>query len=227
MAEENDLTPYWDTALGASPRRSCPPNSVPSSPLTQPLGLVGDTALVAAPNDFTKDVLETRLRPIVVRALTDTIGQDIRLAVTVDPSLTPPVDDDVTDQMADATYADDAPSVAAENDEAQPVRDEGQRRPGTDHLTPDRETAGSTTSTSSTPSSSAPSNRFAHAAAVAVAEQPARAYNPLFIYGGSGLGKTHLLHAIGHYTRTLYKGTHVRYVSSEEFTNEFINSIPR
>ncbi|NEA62687.1 chromosomal replication initiator protein DnaA [Streptomyces sp. SID12488] len=69
------------------------------------------------------------------------------------------------------------------------------------------------------------SNRFAHAAAVTVAEAPAKAYNPLFIYGESGLGKTHLLHAIGHYARSLYPGTRVRYVSSEEFTNEFINSI--
>ncbi|MDO4919119.1 chromosomal replication initiator protein DnaA [Kocuria sp.] len=69
------------------------------------------------------------------------------------------------------------------------------------------------------------SNRFAHAAAFAVAETPAKAYNPLFIYGDSGLGKTHLLHAIGHYAKRLYPKLRVRYVNSEEFTNDFINSI--
>ncbi|HET9873214.1 MAG TPA: chromosomal replication initiator protein DnaA [Propionibacteriaceae bacterium] len=69
------------------------------------------------------------------------------------------------------------------------------------------------------------SNRFAHAAAVAVAENPGKSYNPLTIYGESGLGKTHLLHAIGHYIRNYFNGIKVRYVSTEEMTNDFINSI--
>ena len=226
MAEENELAPYWEAALASLTEDELPAQQRAFVTLTQPLGLVGDTALVAAPNDFTKDVLETRLRPIVVRALTATIGQEVRLAVTVDPSITPAVDDVTTDEMADATYADDVTDVAGQAPSApwEETRT-ADTRPGTgspdtrsgdgrlnDKYIFDTFVIGS-------------SNRFAHAAAVAVAEQPARAYNPLFIYGGSGLGKTHLLHAIGHYTRTLYKGTHVRYVSSEEFTNEFINSI--
>ena len=214
-----DLTEVWATAIASLSDGSLTPQQRAFVALTRPMGLVEDTALIAAPNEFTKDVLETRLRPMVVEALSRTLGREIRLAVTVDPSIDPTLDD-TTDEVADATYADGVAETPAQA----PVRDDSPRpgtgSPGTrsedgrlnDKYTFETFVIGS-------------SNRFAHAAAVAVAEQPARAYNPLFVYGGSGLGKTHLLHAIGHYTRTLYKGTRVRYVSSEEFTNEFINSI--
>ena len=215
-----DLSEVWATAIASLADGSLTPQQRAFVNLTRPMGLVEDTALIAAPNEFTKDVLETRLRPMVVEALSATLGREIRLAVTVDPSIDPTLDD-TTDEVADATYADGAPAAPAPT----PAPREEAPRPGTgspgtrsedgrlnDKYTFETFVIGS-------------SNRFAHAAAVAVAEQPARAYNPLFVYGGSGLGKTHLLHAIGHYTRTLYKGTRVRYVSSEEFTNEFINSI--
>ncbi|MCX6432108.1 MAG: chromosomal replication initiator protein DnaA [Actinobacteria bacterium] len=219
MDATGDLTEVWATAIASLADGSLTPQQRAFVNLTRPMGLVEDTALIAAPNEFTKDVLETRLRPMVVEALSATLGREIRLAVTVDPSIDPTLDE-TTDEVADATYADAVEAVAISTDRRDDTARPGTGSPGTrsedgrlnDKYTFETFVIGS-------------SNRFAHAAAVAVAEQPARAYNPLFIYGGSGLGKTHLLHAIGHYTRTLYKGTRVRYVSSEEFTNEFINSI--
>ncbi|MDP4803843.1 MAG: chromosomal replication initiator protein DnaA [Candidatus Nanopelagicales bacterium] len=214
MAEETDLTEVWNQTLSRLSDGSLNPQQRAFVSLTRPLGLVEDTALIAAPNEFTKDVLETRLRPAVVAALSDILGREMRLAVTVDPSISTDLDETATDEAADATYADDFP----------PVPDEP-FRPGTGSPSTRMEDARLNNKYVFDTFVIGSSNRFAHAAAVAVAEQPARAYNPLFIYGGSGLGKTHLLHAIGHYTKTLYKGTHVRYVSSEEFTNEFINSI--
>ena len=219
-----DLSELWARAVASMDEAAMTPQQRAFVNLTRPLGLVEDTALLAAPNEFTKDVLETRLRPVVVAALSKTLGREVRIAVTVDPSIAPSLDEDATDELADATYAEPVPAIAS--------------GPAEQTLSPDftRPTTGSPDSRTDEGSRLNPkyvfdtfvigsSNRFAHAAAVAVAEQPAKAYNPLFIYGESGLGKTHLLHAIGHYTRSLYAGARVRYVSSEEFTNEFINSI--
>ncbi len=223
MDATGDLSEVWATAIATLGDGSLTPQQRAFVNLTRPMGLVEDTALIAAPNEFTKDVLETRLRPMVVEALSATLGREIRLAVTVDPSIDPTLDD-ATDEVADATYADGSDArvvpIAAPPDRPDDAVRPGTGSPGT--RSEDGRLNGKYTFETFVIGSS---NRFAHAAAVAVAEQPARAYNPLFIYGGSGLGKTHLLHAIGHYTRTLYKGTRVRYVSSEEFTNEFINSI--
>ncbi|MDQ6875623.1 MAG: chromosomal replication initiator protein DnaA [Actinomycetota bacterium] len=183
--------------------------------LTYPLGLVEDTVLLAAPNEFAKDVLETKLRSMISTALSSQLGRDIRLAITVEstdpaaqrggPKSTP--------GEADDRPAEDPPLRV---DHFQPERRSSHRVAESSRLNPkyvfETFVIGS-------------SNRFAHAAAVAVAEAPAKAYNPLFIYGESGLGKTHLLHAIGHYARSLFTALRVRYVSSEEFTNDFINSL--
>ena len=208
----NDLDAIWSQAVAAI-GETLSPQQRAFFRLTRPLGVVNDTALIGVPNELTKDVIETRLREQIVGWLSATLGRDLRLAVTVDPTIAEE-DEDAADEAADATYA--TPVTTAAPQQPRPGTGSPSTRSDDGRLNPkyvfDTFVMGS-------------SNRFAHAAAVAVAEKPAEAYNPLFIYGGSGLGKTHLLHAIGHYTRTLYNGRHVRYVSSEEFTNEFINSI--
>lgn len=178
--------------------------------LTKPLGLLkGNGAtnlLVAAPNAFAKDVLETRLRGIVSDVLSRELGERVNIAVTIDESLEipnppqPEVEIEFIPQRSGTGRDDSVANRTAEVSQLNP------------RYVFETFVIGA-------------SNRFAHAAAVAVAEAPAKAYNPLFIYGESGLGKTHLLHAIGAYAKELYGGVRVRYVSSEEFTNDFINSI--
>ncbi|MFW2336917.1 MAG: chromosomal replication initiator protein DnaA [Candidatus Nanopelagicales bacterium] len=222
MAGDSELTAMWNAALNTLSDGTLSPQQKAFVSLTRPLGLVEDTVLIAAPNEFTKDVLETRLRPLVSSALSDIVGREIRLAVTVDPSIAPSLDEDLTDEVADSTYAS---NELTSDLGSGGIREAGIDRPGMGSPSNKEEFGRLNIKYTFDTFVAGTSNRFAHAAAVAVAEQPAKAYNPLFIYGGSGLGKTHLLHAIGHYTKTLFKGTHVRYISSEEFTNEFINSI--
>ena len=178
--------------------------------------VVGDTALLSVPHQFAKDVIEQRLREVITSVLTDQIGRDVRVAVVVDPSLNRETEDgrgaDPTEHRTDFSVPEpDQYPAAGTGREPGPRRESEPTRLNPRYLF-ETFVIGS-------------SNRFAHAAAVAVAEAPAKAYNPLFIYGDSGLGKTHLLHAIGHYGMSLYTGVRVRYVSSEEFTNDFINSI--
>jgi chromosomal replication initiator protein len=176
--------------------------------LAQAQGLIGSTLLVAVPNELTREVLQTQVKEALDDALRNVFSDEIRCAIDVDTELVPVHTE--PEAAVELSIAAD-PTVELK---PQPML------PSTSHefgrLNPkyvfDTFVIGS-------------SNRFAHAAAVAVAEAPAKAYNPLFIYGDSGLGKTHLLHAIGHYARRLYSGIRVRYVNSEEFTNDFINSI--
>jgi chromosomal replication initiator protein len=210
--------------------------------LTRPLGLVENTALIATPNEFVKEQLETRLRTLITHALSRELGRSIQLAVTVDPAAGVGGPAGAAPDGADRLR----PGAARPIDPLQPGTGAGRPEPAT---VPEADGSGP----AGQPKAARPggggqhvprpasarlnpkytfetfvigsSNRFAHAAAVAVAEAPAKAYNPLFVYGDSGLGKTHLLHAIGHYAQSFYQGVKVRYVSSEEFTNDFINMI--
>jgi chromosomal replication initiator protein len=203
-----DLESLWAHAIDGLADSTVTPQQRAWLRTTRPLGLLDGTALLAAPNEFTKDVLETRLRPMITTALSGLLGREIRVAVTVEPPDGLEAED--PDQLAEdtqpgLTWPPPSPSNGRSHTRAEPAR-----------LNPkytfETFVIGS-------------GNRFAHAAAVAVAEAPAKAYNPLFIYGDSGLGKTHLLHAIGHYAQRLFQNARVRYVSSEEFTNDFINSL--
>jgi chromosomal replication initiator protein len=171
----------------------------------RPHSISAERIVVEVPNDFTRDWIEGHFLDVVMRAAADAgaKGAAVSFEVAERPAQRPP-----TAERVDDIPAVEPPPEFVRQGTAK-VEVEVELNP---KYTFDLFVIGS-------------SNRFAHAAALAVAEAPAQAYNPLFIYGGTGLGKTHLLQAIGHYVRQHSRRLTTRYVTSETFMNEFIDAV--
>ncbi|MGL4831669.1 MAG: chromosomal replication initiator protein DnaA [Propionibacteriaceae bacterium] len=202
---EPDLSTIWQHVV-----ESFDPSSRAFVAKSIPLGVHGSLVIVGVADAFTGERLDTRLRAQLEESLTVQFGHPMRIHVTVEPEL------HIEPMVLPASVEPAVPSaemLMTEPDNRAPIE---RNRSGIMRLNPkytfDSFVIGS-------------SNRFAHAAAIAVAEQPGKAYNPLLIYGDSGLGKTHLLHALGHYVHQYVERARVKYVSTEELTNDFINSI--
>lgn len=190
--------------------------------LVEPAAILGEILYVDVPNDIIKGVIEQRLLDVIQEHMNENeaFAGPVRISININPALEGVIrvtESEPTTQIDSS--ANQASQVIGLTGNTVPAM--GSTFHETEVNSKTRLNPKYTFETFVTGGS----NRFAHAAALAVAEDPARSYNPLFIYGDSGLGKTHLLHAIGHLTLTLNPRRKVRYVSSEEFTNEFINSI--
>ncbi len=204
----------------------------------RPLALHQDALMLAVPNTFTRNQLEGRFRQGIEQELTTYFRRSMQLAVIVDEKLTP-ASLPMPDQNGGAHYRSSDPSADRPSSalstmsplgydgalDGPPSVPRSSIDEGLETRPPRRDDVRLNAKYTFETFVIGGSNRFAHAAAVAVAENPGKSYNPLTIYGESGLGKTHLLHALGHYIRDYFDRVRVRYVSTEELTNDFINAI--
>ena len=200
---EGSATAVWEAACGIL--RSELPDGHFSAWFgrARPLQIEGNSFVLAVPSTFVKEWIEGRYLPLLRAALSRFAGRELAVALIADESLEGSRRE--VDSAAPPPAPQELETAAAPSDDAPQFHPK---------YTFESFVIGS-------------SNRFAHAAALAVAEAPAEAYNPLFIYGGAGLGKTHLLHAVGRYVRDCHPGLVVRYVSTEQFMNDFILALQR
>lgn len=195
--QSNSLQLLWQETLEKLKNELSKPSFETWLSSTRLLNIDGDTLVISVPNEFAKDWLESRYAPMIRSSVQSVLGHSVSLRFILSTS---------GDIYSDSMTAIDPVSTEITK-QSEPVANSLNTK-----YTFDTFVIGN-------------SNRFAHAASLAVAESPAKSYNPLFIYGGVGLGKTHLMHAIGHHVLQRSPNTKVIYVSSEKFTNELIDSI--
>lgn len=204
----NNIDKIWEETLGILKKQLNVPTFKTMFQNTFPLHLQGNNLTIATPNFFIKEWLETRHAQLLSQVLNQVTGEELNVHFVVkDSQSNPTALIDLEEQMETGI----GPSV-----ESEPTSVNDLKSPVLLNLNPrytfETFVVGA-------------SNRFAHAAALAVAESPATTYNPLFIYGGVGLGKTHLLQAIAHYVSRHHSYLKARYVTSERFTNDFIAAV--
>ncbi|HYF92924.1 MAG TPA: chromosomal replication initiator protein DnaA [Symbiobacteriaceae bacterium] len=207
---KTELSQVWQQCLDVL-EHQLPKSSIENwLKTTRPVAVVDDTIIVAVQGEFAKDRMESRYGALLRQALKDLTKRNMSLKFVANPNV-------IEDFTPNAGGAQASPAAAESPSVTQPnaalnATPEVLMKPLNPRYTFETFVIGN-------------SNRFAHAASLAVAETPAKAYNPLFIYGGVGLGKTHLMHAIGHFVVSQNPYARVAYVSTETFTNEFINAL--
>lgn len=198
----NDLTSLWEKTLNIIKGEMSEVSFNTWIKSCNPISISSDTITLSVPNSFTQDILEKRYKDLVINSIEAACSKSYKIKFILE-------------------------SDVLEAEEKEKEKEENKRKGTTTSSVTVNDEMSSTLNPKYTFNSFVVgnSNRFAHAASLAVAEAPAKAYNPLFIYGGVGLGKTHLMHAIGHYILQSNPNAKVVYVSSEKFTNELINAI--
>lgn len=215
-----ELSQLWEQALGEAEKMLSKPSFETWLKSTRPVALKENTIVVEVPNDFTKDWLETRYKELLL----DVVKQVSNCSYSINFVSTPSVHGDSSLQLTasgegNGQQQKEANYISREKTQSSPS---GQSGSAVKVSRPEHSLNPKYTFESFVVGAC---NKLAHAASLAVSEAPARAYNPLFIYGGVGLGKTHLMHAIGHFVQKNHHHTNVLYLSTEKFTNEFINAI--